>query len=97
MQLHKAFNVLLFISLLTFLSCGENPSNGTEKIKISVKIDGSGNYDEVRLQKVNSDYSIELVESANFVEDEIEFNIFVFESDNFNAVFKPAIPPPTIM
>jgi len=87
MQLHKAFNVLLFISLLTFLSCGENPSNGTEKIKISVKIDGSGNYDEVRLQKVNSDYSIELVESANFVEGEIEFNIFVFESTLFRLDF----------
>ena len=87
MQFHKAFNVLLFVSLLTFLSCGENPSNGTEKIKISVKIDGSGNYDEVRLQKVNSDYSIELVESANFVEDEIEFNIFVFESTLFRLDF----------
>ena len=87
MQFYKAFNVLLFVSLLTFLSCGENPSNGTEKIKISVKIDGSGNYDEVRLQKVNSDYSIELVESANFVEDEIEFNIFVFESTLFRLDF----------
>ena len=87
MQFRKAFNVLLFLSLLTFLSCGENPSNGTEKIKISVKIDGSGNYDEVRLQKVNSDYSIELVESANFVEDEIEFNIFVFESTLFRLDF----------
>ena len=87
MQSHKAFNVLFFISFLIFLSCGENPSNGTEKIKISVKIDGSGNYDEVRLQKVNSDYSIELVESANFVEDEIEFNIFVFESTLFRLDF----------
>ena len=87
MQFYKAFNVLLFISFLIFLSCGENPSNGTEKIKISVKIDGSGNYDEVRLQKVNSDYSIELVESANFVEDEIEFNIFVFESTLFRLDF----------
>ena len=87
MQFHKAFNVLLFVSILTLLSCGENPSNGTEKIKISVKIDGSGNYDEVRLQKVNSDYSIELVESANFVEDEIEFNIFVFESTLFRLDF----------
>ena len=87
MQFRKAFNVLLFISFLIFLSCGENPSNGTEKIKISVKIDGSGNYDEVRLQKVNSDYSIELVESANFVEDEIEFNIFVFESTLFRLDF----------
>jgi len=87
MQSHKAFNVLFFISFLIFLSCGENPSNGTEKIKISVKIDGSGNYDEVRLQKVNSDYSIELVESANFVEGEIEFNIFVFESTLFRLDF----------
>ena len=87
MQFRKAFYVILFISLLTFLSCGENPSNGTEKIKISLKIDGSGNYDEVRLQKVNSDYSIELVESANFVEDEIEFNIFVFESTLFRLDF----------
>ena len=87
MQFLKPFNVLLFVSILTFLSCGENPSNGTEKIKISVKIDGSGNYDEVRLQKVNSDYSIELVESANFVEDEIEFNIFVFESTLFRLDF----------
>ena len=87
MLFHKVFNVLLFISFLIFLSCGENPSNGTEKIKISVKIDGSGNYDEVRLQKVNSDYSIELVESANFVEDEIEFNIFVFESTLFRLDF----------
>ena len=87
MHLNKAFNLLLFISLLTFLSCGENPSNGTEKIKISVKIDGSGNYDEVRLQKVNSDYSIELVESVNFIEDEIEFNIFVFESTLYRLDF----------
>ena len=87
MQSHKAFNVLFFISFLIFLSCGENPSNGTEKIKISVKIDGSGNYDEVRLQKVNSDYSIELVESANFIEDKIEFNIFVFESTLFRLDF----------
>ena len=87
MQFLKAFNVLLFVSILTLLSCGENPSNGTEKIKISVKIDGSGNYDEVRLQNVNSDYSIELVESANFVEDEIEFNIFVFESTLFRLDF----------
>ena len=87
MQFHKAFNVLLLISFSIFLSCGENPSNGTEKIKISVKIDGSGNYDEVRLQKVNSDYSIELVESANFFEDEIEFNIFVFESTLFRLDF----------
>ena len=87
MQFHKAFNVLILISFSIFLSCGENPSNGTEKIKISVKIDGSGNYDEVRLQKVNSDYSIELVESANFVEDEIEFNIFVFESTLFRLDF----------
>ena len=87
MQFLKAFNVLLFVSILTLLSCGENPSNGTEKIKISVKIDGSGKYDEVRLQKVNSDYSIELVESANFVEDEIEFNIFVFESTLFRLDF----------
>ena len=87
MQFLKAFNVLLFVSILTLLSCGENPCNGTEKIKISVKIDGSGNYDEVRLQKVNSDYSIELVESANFVEDEIEFNIFVFESTLFRLDF----------
>ena len=71
---------------MIFLSCGENPSNGTEKIKISVKIDGSGNYDK-ELQKVNSDYSIELVESANFVEDEIEFNIFVFESTLFRLDF----------
>ena len=87
MHFHKVLNILLFISFLIFLSCGENPSNGTEKIKISVKIDGSGNYDEVRLQKVNSDYSIELVESANFVEDEIEFNIFVFESTLFRLDF----------
>ncbi|RPG64673.1 MAG: TlpA family protein disulfide reductase [Flammeovirgaceae bacterium TMED290] len=87
MQLFKALNFVLFISLLAFMSCGENPSNGTEKIKISVKIDGSGNYDEVRLQKVNSDYSIELVESANFVEDEIEFNVFVFESTLYRLDF----------
>ena len=36
---------------------------------------------------MNSDYSIELVESANFVEDEIEFNIFVFESTLFRLDF----------
>ncbi len=76
----------LFLILFIF-SCGDNPKNGSEKITISVDIDGSGEYDEVRLQKVNSDYSIELIETLNFQNKKIEFNVFTFEATLYRLDF----------
>ena len=76
----------LFLILFIF-SCGDNPKNGSEKITISVDIDGSGEYDEVRLQKVNSDYSIELIETLNFENKKIEFNVFTFEATLYRLDF----------
>tara|TARA_B100000482_G_C12603763_1_gene296295 strand:- start:369 stop:1484 length:1116 start_codon:yes stop_codon:yes gene_type:complete len=68
---------LLFIVLI--YSCSSSNSSDKE-INILIKIEGSDNSGEVRLQKVNSDYSIELIKSGNFIDNEIEFDVYNDES-----------------
>ena len=53
--------------LLLLLSCNTSydPSN---EISVALEINGEGNNGEVRLQKVNSDYSIELIQTSNFID-----------------------------
>ena len=84
----KILSKIISLSLILFIfSCGDNPKKGSEKITISVDIIGSGDYEEVRLQKVNSDYSIELIETSNFDNNSIEFNVYIFEATLFRLDF----------
>tara|TARA_B100002052_G_scaffold298400_1_gene331777 strand:- start:1682 stop:2797 length:1116 start_codon:yes stop_codon:yes gene_type:complete len=65
--------------LLLLLSCNisYDPSN---EISVALEINGEGNNGEVRLQKVNSDYSIELIQTSNFIDNKIEFIVFNSEA-----------------
>ena len=84
----KILSKFISLSLILFIfSCGDNPKKGSEKITISVDLIGSGDYEEVRLQKVNSDYSIELIETSNFDNNSIEFNVYIFEATLFRLDF----------
>ena len=78
--------VACFILLFTMLSC-DNYTQETNKIILSIEISGDNKYDEVRLQKVNSDYSIELVKTGNFQDKTLKFEIFVLESTLYRLDF----------
>ena len=78
--------VACFILLFTMLSC-DNYTQEANKIILSIEISGDNKYDEVRLQKVNSDYSIELVKTGNFQDKTLEFEIFVTESTLYRLDF----------
>lgn len=78
--------VACFMLLFTMLSC-DNYTQETNKIILSIEISGDNKYDEVRLQKVNSDYSIELVETGNFQDKTLKFEIFVLESTLYRLDF----------
>ena len=78
--------VAFFILLFTMLSC-DNYTKEANKIILSIEISGDNKYDEVRLQKVNSDYSIELVKTGNFQDKTLEFEIFVTESTLYRLDF----------
>tara|TARA_B100000676_G_scaffold97620_2_gene97674 strand:- start:8611 stop:9687 length:1077 start_codon:yes stop_codon:yes gene_type:complete len=67
-------------------SC-DNYTQEANKITLSIEISGDNQYDEVRLQKVNSDYSIELVKTGNFQDKTLEFEIFVSESTLYRLDF----------
>ena len=67
-------------------SC-DNYTQEANKITLSIEISGDNKYDEVRLQKVNSDYSIELVKTGNFQDKTLEFEIFVSESTLYRLDF----------
>ena len=75
-----------FIILATIISCINNTGE-VNKISLSIEISGDNKYDEVRLQKVNSDYSIELVKSGNFSEKTLYFELFVSESTLYRLDF----------
>ena len=67
-------NLIKYLFILVIYSCGSNDSAKNE-LNISIQIEGGDNSGEVRLQKVNSDYSIELIQSGNFIENTImEYN-----------------------
>ena len=78
--------IALFILLITIFSC-DNYTKEANKITLSIEISGDNKYDEVRLQKVNSDYSIELVKTGNFQDKTLEFEIFVSESTLYRLDF----------
>ena len=78
--------VACFILLFTMLSC-DNYTKEANKIILSIEISGDNKYDEVRLQKVNSDYSIELVKTGNFQDKTLKFEIFVLESTLYRLDF----------
>ena len=78
--------VACFILLFTMLSC-DNYTKEANKIILSIEISGDNKYDEVRLQKVNSDYSIELVKTGNFLDITLKFEIFVLESTLYRLDF----------
>ena len=78
--------VAFFILLFTMLSC-DNYTQEANKIILSIEISGDNKYDEVRLQKVNSDYSIELVKTGNFQDKTLKFEIFVLESTLYRLDF----------
>ena len=78
--------IALFILLITMFSC-DNYTQEANKITLSIEINGDNKYDEVRLQKVNSDYSIELVKTGNFQDKTLEFEIFVSESTLYRLDF----------
>ena len=75
-----------FILLTTIISCNNNTEEAN-KISLSIEISGDNKYDEVRLQKVNSDYSIELVKSGNFSEKTLYFELYVSESTLYRLDF----------
>ena len=78
--------IVYFILLTTIISCNNNTEEAN-KISLSIEISGDNKYDEVRLQKVNSDYSIELVKSGNFTEKTLDFEVFVSESTLYRLDF----------
>ena len=80
-------NVIAYLIILTTIFSCDNYTKETNKIILSVEISGDSEYDEVRLQKVNSDYSIELVKTGNFQDKTLEFEIFVSESTLYRLDF----------
>tara|TARA_Y100000766_G_scaffold28481_1_gene19804 strand:- start:3234 stop:4364 length:1131 start_codon:yes stop_codon:yes gene_type:complete len=80
-------NVIAYLIILTTIFSCDNYTKEANKIILSVEISGDSEYDEVRLQKVNSDYSIELVKSGNFQDKTLEFEIFVSESTLYRLDF----------
>jgi peroxiredoxin len=66
---------VFFLSFISLISC-ETSYDSSKEVTINIKIKGDDINGEVRLQRVNSDYSIELVQSANFVDNNIDFIVF---------------------
>ncbi len=69
----KVLNIIY--PLLLFISCTTS-YDSSDEISVVLEIYGEDNNGEVRLQKVNSDYSIELIQTSNFVDNKIEFIVF---------------------
>ncbi len=71
---------LFQIFFLVFLYSCDSSDSSKKELNISIKINGGDNAGEVRLQKVNSDYSIELIKSGNFIDNKILFDVYNDES-----------------
>ena len=76
-------NILHLIVLLFILISCQNKNEKINEIKLTVNYIGDIEGDEVRLQKVSSDYSIELYKSENFNNNKIVFDISILESTLF--------------
>ena len=71
---------LFQIFIIVFLCSCDSSDSSNNELNISIEIRGSDNSGEVILQKVNSDYSIELIQSGNFINNKIEFDVYNDES-----------------
>ena len=69
------FNFLYSILFLFLFAC-ETSYDSSNELSINIQIEGEDITGEVRLQRVNSDYSIELIQSGNFLDNKIEFVVF---------------------
>ena len=69
------FNFLYSILFLFLFAC-ETSYDSSKELSINIQIEGEDITGEVRLQRVNSDYSIELIQSGNFLDNKIEFVVF---------------------
>ena len=76
-------NILHLIVLLFILISCQNKNEKINEIKLTVNYIGDIEGDEVRLQKVSSDYSIELYKSESFNNNKIVFDILILESTLF--------------
>jgi thiol-disulfide isomerase/thioredoxin len=76
-------NILHLIVLLFILISCQNKNEKINEIKLTVNYIGDIEGDEVRLQKVSSDYSIELYKSESFNNNKIVFDISILESTLF--------------
>ena len=76
-------NILYLVVLLFILISCENKNEKINEIKLTVNYIGDIEGGEVRLQKVSSDYSIELYKSENFNNNKIVFDILILESTLF--------------
>ena len=66
---------LFSLLIILFISC-ETSYDSSKELSINIEIQGDDVTGEVRLQRVNSDYSIELVQSANFLNNKLNFIVF---------------------
>ena len=76
-------NILRLIVLLFVLISCQNKNNKINETKLTINYIGDIEGGEVRLQKVSSDYSIELYKSENFNNNKIVFDISILESTLF--------------
>ncbi len=76
-------NILHLIVLLFILISCQNKNEKINEIKLTVNYTGDIEGGEVRLQKVSSDYSIELYKSESFNNNKIVFDISILESTLF--------------
>ena len=76
-------NILYLVVLLFVLISCQNKNEKINEIKLTVNYIGDIEGDEVRLQKVSSDYSIELYKSESFNNNKIVFDISILESTLF--------------
>lgn len=77
--LHRIFILFLFIFLI---SCQEKDKK-INTIEVKVTLSGNVESGEARLQKVGSNYSIELYKSENFINNQVVFNVSLLESTLF--------------
>ena len=78
--------VFLLWGIMIFYSCN-NSKKENKEIQLAIEVIDSENYGEVRLQKVNSDYSIELIQSDEIIDNKLEFDLFVDEATLFRLDF----------
>ena len=72
--------LLIFLLVLSLVQSCNTSYDSSNELIITINIEGENNNGEVRLQKVNSDYSIELLQNANFIDNKVEFIVFNSEA-----------------